>query len=195
MGLDVWKVMAKIPKQRKIMARSKGCPENAETGTVSNKRTIDTTDSRIIGLLQKDGRISNIKIARALGISEATVRNRLQKLVDDRIVQIVAVCDPFKIGFGIVGSISINIDPKKVNNVLAALSNLQEVWYIALTTGSTDVDIDFNVKSLDDLRVLVYDKITRIDGVLRTETSVIMDFVKRRYDWGTGFHQKPGVME
>jgi len=187
--------MAKIPKQRKIMARSKGCPENAETGTVSNKRTIDTTDSRIIGLLQKDGRISNIKIARALGISEATVRNRLQKLVDDRIVQIVAVCDPFKIGFGIVGSISINIDPKKVNNVLNALSKLQEVWYIALTTGSTDIDIDFNVKSLDDLRVLVYDKITRIDGILRTETSVIMDFVKRRYDWGTAFHQKPGVME
>ena len=149
------------------------------------ERMLDTTDSKIINLLQKDGRISNIKIAKTLEISEATVRNRLQKLIDDRIIQIVAVCDPFKIGFGIVGSISINIDPQKVKRVLNELNKLHEVWYIALTTGSTDIDIDFNVKSLDDLRVLVYDKITKIDGILRTETSVIMEFVKRKYDWGT----------
>lgn len=149
------------------------------------ERTLDATDSKIIGLLQENGRISNIKIAKALGISEATVRNRLQKLIDDKIVQIVAVCDPFKIGFGIVGNIKINIDARKVNSVLNELRKLQEVWYIALTTGSTDVDIDFNVRSLDDLRVLVYEKINKIDGILRTETSVIMDFVKRRYDWGT----------
>ncbi|MBW2121965.1 MAG: Lrp/AsnC family transcriptional regulator [Deltaproteobacteria bacterium] len=153
-------------------------------------KPLDATDLRIIDLLQQDGRISNIRIARTLGVSEATVRNRLQKLLEEKVVQIVAVCDPFKIGFGIVGSISINIDPKKVNTVLNELNKLQEVWYIALTTGSTDVDIDFNVRSLDDLRVLLYDKITRIDGILRTETSVIMEFVKRRYDWGTALTTK-----
>jgi Lrp/AsnC family transcriptional regulator for asnA, asnC and gidA len=168
-----------------MMPGFKGYAESSRNRTVSHAKKIDSTDAKIIGLLQRDGRIPNIKIARTLGISEATVRNRLQKLIDDRIIQIVAVCDPFNIGFGIVGSISINIDPKKVNRVLNELNKLREVWYIALTTGSTDIDIDFNVKSLDDLRVLLYDKITKIDGVLRTETSVIMDFVKRRYDWGT----------
>jgi Lrp/AsnC family transcriptional regulator for asnA, asnC and gidA len=86
-----------------------------------------------------------------------------------------------------VGNIKINIYAKKVNTILDELKRLPDVWYIALTTGGSDIDIDFNVKSLDDLRVLVYDKINKIDGIIRTETSVIMDFVKRKYDWGTAF--------
>jgi len=157
----------------------------ASNNVVSREKSLDAIDSEIISLLQKDGRATNIHIAKTIGISEATVRNRLQRLIDERIVQIVAVCDPFRIGFGIVGNIKINIDAKKVNTILDELTELPDIWYIALTTGGSDIDIDFNVQSLDDLRVLVYDKINKIDGIIRTETSVIMDFVKRKYDWGT----------
>ena len=139
--------------QGKAIRRLKDSPKNTGNGAVSRGRPLDAIDSEIISLLQKDGRATNIHIAKTIGISEATVRNRLQRLIDERIVQIVAVCDPFRIGFGIVGNI----------------------------------DIDFNVKSLDELKVLVYDKINKIDGIMRTETSVIMDFVKRKYDWGTAF--------
>ena len=167
--------------------RLKDSPKNTDDGAVSRGRPLDTIDSEIISLLQKDGRATNIHIAKTVGISEATVRNRLQRLIDEKIVQIVAVCDPFRIGFGIVGNIKIKIDAKKVNTILDELKKLPDVWYIALTTGGSDIDIDFNVKSLDDLKVLVYDKINKIDGIIRTEASVIMDFVKRKYDWGTAF--------
>ena len=173
--------------QGKAIRRLKDSPKNTGNGAVSRGRPLDAIDSEIISLLQKDGRATNIHIAKTIGISEATVRNRLQRLIDERIVQIVAVCDPFRIGFGIVGNIKINIDAKKVNTILDDLKKLPDVWYIALTTGGSDIDIDFNVKSLDELRVLVYDKINKIDGIMRTETSVIMDFVKRKYDWGTAF--------
>ena len=71
---------------------------------------IDAIDSKIINLLQKDGRIPSTKIARGLGISEATVRNRIQRLIQEGIIQVVAVGNPFKLGFGIVGTIKINID-------------------------------------------------------------------------------------
>jgi len=176
------------PAQGKAIRRLKNSSKKtASNRVVSPGRPLDAIDSKIISLLQKDGRATNIQIAKTIGISEATVRNRLQRLIEERIVQIVAVCDPFRIGFGIVGNIKIHIDAKRVNTILDELKKLPEVWYIALTTGGSDIDIDFNVKSLDDLRTLVYDKINKIDGIMRTETSVIMDFVKRRYDWGTAF--------
>ena len=173
--------------QAKPIRRLKDTSKNTGSGAISRGKPLDAIDSEIIRLLQKDGRATNIHIAKTIGISEATVRNRLHRLIDERIIQIVAVCDPFRIGFGIVGNIKINIDAKKVNTILYELTKLPDVWYIALTTGGSDIDIDFNVQSLDDLRGLVYDKVNKIDGIIRTETSVIMDFVKRKYDWGTAF--------
>ena len=150
------------------------------------KKPIDIVDSKIIRLLQRDGRMPNTEIAKTLGISEATVRNRLQRLIEEQIIQIVAVGNPFKLGFGIVGSMRIRIDVKKVQNVTEELSKLRELWYIALATGGTDVDIEFNATSLEDLRVLIFEKITKIDGIKGLETSLILEYVKRQYDWGTG---------
>ncbi|MFX0199853.1 MAG: Lrp/AsnC family transcriptional regulator [Candidatus Hodarchaeota archaeon] len=151
---------------------------------------IDAIDSKIINLLQKDGRIPSTKIARGLGISEATVRNRIQRLIQEGIIQIVAVGNPFKLGFGIVGTIKINIDIKKVDNVMNELMKIDELWYLALATGGTDIDTEFNAKSLDDLHGLIFERINKIDGVIRTETSLIMRYVKRRYDWGTAIDEE-----
>ncbi len=151
----------------------------------ARKKAISRTDCQIIRLLQKDGRISNTTIAEKLGISEATVRARLKRLIEDQVIQIVAVSNPLKLGFEIVGVINIQVDIKKAEKVINELKKLKELWYIVVTTGSSDINVEFNLRSLDELHILLLEKINKIDGIIRTDTSLIMRFIKRQYDWGT----------
>jgi len=151
----------------------------------TKKKTISGTDCQIIRLLQSDGRISNTTIAEKLGISEATVRTRLKRLIEDKVIQIVAVSNPLKLGFEIVGLINIQVDIKKADDVIKELKKLKELWYIVVTTGSSDISVEFNLKSLDELHVLLFEKINKIDGIIRTDTALIMQFIKRQYEWGT----------
>jgi Lrp/AsnC family transcriptional regulator for asnA, asnC and gidA len=147
---------------------------------------IDRLDARIIALLQQDGRVPYIKIARTLGISETTVRTRVQRLLEEGVVQIVAVGDPFKLGFGMVGTFKIQIDPKQVTTVIDSLRKIKEIWYIALATGSEHIDTEFNTTSLEGLRVLLYEKLNKIEGIVKIDTSILMSYEKRDYTWGTG---------
>ena len=151
----------------------------------AKKRKLDHIDCGIIKLLQKDGRLSNTTIGKKLGISEATVRTRLSRLIKEEIIQVVAVSNPIKLGFQIVGNMRMHVDLKKINNVIRELKKLKAIWFIAQTTGGTDIYTEFVLKSLDELNVLIFEKINKVDGIIRTETSLIINFVKREYDWGT----------
>ncbi len=155
---------------------------NAQPG---RKKAIDAVDCQMIRLLQKDGRIPNTEIAKQIGISEATVRTRLNRLIRDGVVQIVAVSNPLKLGFKIVGHIRIHVDIKKMDAIVAQLKRLKPLWFIVQTTGGTGIDTEFVVKDLDELNHLIFEKINRIDGVLRTETEMFLNYIKRQYDWGT----------
>ena len=150
-------------------------------------KKIDQVDCGIIKLLQKDGRLSNTTIGKRLGISEATVRTRLNRLIKEEFIQIVAVSNPIKLGFQIVGNIRMHVDIKKTENVIKELKKLEPIWFIVQTTGGTDIYAEFIVKSLDELNSLAFEKINKIDGITRTDTSLIMKFIKRHYDWGTAF--------
>ncbi len=151
------------------------------------KKNIDNIDSQLITLLQKDGRLSNIEIAKKLKVSEATVRIRLKRLIDEEYIQIVAVSNPFKLGFEMTGDLYIHVEMKKIENVMKELKKIEELWYIVLTTGETNINAEFIVKTRDDFNDLIYNKLARIDGIIRIETSVIMKFAKRKYDFGTAF--------
>ncbi|MBW1799967.1 MAG: Lrp/AsnC family transcriptional regulator [Deltaproteobacteria bacterium] len=148
-------------------------------------KKLDRVDCEIIKLLQKDGRIPNTEIAKIIGIAEATVRARLNKLIVEKVIQIVAVSDPIKLGFEILGNMRIQVESSKKTKVIKELKRLKGVWFIVLTTGETDIDTEFIAKSLDDLNELILDKIDKIDGIIRTETSLTLKFIKRQYDWGT----------
>jgi Lrp/AsnC family transcriptional regulator for asnA, asnC and gidA len=146
---------------------------------------IDKVDSQIICYLQKDGRMPFTKIAEELKLSEATVRSRTQRLIRDRIINIVAVCEPRKLGFALTGNIKLQISPGKIKPVIEELRKIREITYIALLTGQSDVDMEFVVRSLDDLNVLIHDKIGKIDGIFKVETSIITSYEKEVYDYGT----------
>lgn len=149
------------------------------------KAVIDAVDSEMILLLQKDGRMSNIAMAKKLGIAESTVRTRLKRLIDDNIIQIVAMSNPFDLGFQVAGNFKINIDLKKKDEIMKALVAIKELWYVVLSTGGTDVDADFIVPCFEDLNSLIFDKINKIDGINKIETSLIMQYGKHTFEWGT----------
>ena len=84
-----------------------------------------------------------------------------------------------------VGSIRIHVEINKMNAIIEALKKLKPLWYIVQSTGGTGIDAEFVVKSMEDLNDLIFEKINRIDGVQRTETSMFLKYIKRQYDWGT----------
>jgi Lrp/AsnC family transcriptional regulator for asnA, asnC and gidA len=149
------------------------------------KKILDQIDCQMIELLQKDGRIPNTESAKRLGVSEATVRSRLNRLIEEEYIQIVAVSNPMKLGFEIVGNIRIHVDIRKMDKIIKELKNLKPLWFIVQTTGGTGIDTEFVVKSLEELNELIFDKINKIDGIIRTETSLFLKYIKRQYDWGT----------
>ena len=156
-----------------------------KNNSTSKKKALDSVDCRMIQLLQKDGRISNTEIAKRIGISEATVRTRLNRLIEEEFIQIVAVSNPIKLGFDIVGNIRIHVDIKKMDKIIRELKKLKPLWFIVQTTGGTGIDTEFVVKSLDELNELIFEKINKIDGIIKTETSLFLKYIKRQYDWGT----------
>lgn len=157
----------------------------SESNDHRRKKKLDRTDREIIRLLQQDGRISNTDIAKHVRISEATVRTRLKRLIDEGFLQIIAVSDPIKLGFEIVGILRIKVDIKKLDTIIPELSAIKALWYIAHSTEGSVLNTEFVVKSLAEYNDLILNKVNKIDGVLATHTSLITDFIKRKYDWGT----------
>jgi Lrp/AsnC family transcriptional regulator for asnA, asnC and gidA len=158
---------------------------NNSTG---KKKPLDQLDCQMIELLQKDGRISNTEIAKKIGMSEATVRTRLNRLIQEEFIQIVAVSNPIKLGFKIVGNIRVHIEIKKMDRIIKELKKLKPLWFVVQTTGGTGIDTEFVAKSLDELNELIFEKINKIDGVLKTDTSLFLNYIKRQYDWGTALN-------
>ena len=109
----------------------------------------------------------------------------MNRLIQEEYIQIVAVSNPIKLGFDIVGTIRIHAEVKKLDHIIKELKKLKPLWFIVHTTGSTGIDAEFIVKSLDELNSLIFEKLYKIDGIIKTDTSLITKYIKRQYDWGT----------
>lgn len=150
---------------------------------MKNPNGLDKVDLQIIRILQRDGRTPNTDIAKDLGVSESTVRNRISRLIEKKVMQIVAVADPFKLGLDVAAIIKIHSDVKKVETVASELSKIDEIWYVALATGRSTFDVEVYVKNIHQLHQLLEKRIWPIDGIEQTETSVVMSYIKREYCW------------
>ena len=150
---------------------------------------LDPVDRKMVGLLQKDGRMPIVTIAKELGISETTARSRLKRLIGEEIIRVVAVSNPIRLGFEIIGNIKLSIDLKKRKPILDALKRIDALNYVALTTGGNDIDIEFIAGSLAEFKTLIFDRISQIDGVNSVETSLIVEIIKDTWDYGTAWDE------
>ena len=136
---------------------------------------MDPIDAEIIKILQDDGRASNAGIARKLMVSEGTVRRRLKKLVEDEFIQIIALPDPRKMGYESQALLGVQVEPDKKGDVANNLSNLGEVNWVAITTGTYDVFAWVTLPSAEALGLFLRNDIGSIPGVRKTETFVNLD--------------------
>jgi Lrp/AsnC family transcriptional regulator for asnA, asnC and gidA len=156
-------------------------PRNASPETQLH---LDDTAEAIIEKLQEDGRRSYAGIGKAVGLSEAAVRQRVQRMVDAGVMQIVAVTDPMQLGFARQAMIGIRCtgDTTKVAEQLAAI---ESVDYVVLTAGSFDAIVEVVCEDDGDLLDVLNTKIRAVPGVTSTETLVYLRLVKQQYNWGT----------
>jgi Lrp/AsnC family transcriptional regulator for asnA, asnC and gidA len=147
-------------------------------------RELDDVSKHIIELLQRDGRRSYADIGKAVGLSEAAVRQRVQKLTDQGVLQIVAVTDPLKLGFHRQAMVGIRTtgDPF---DVVEKLEKIDAIDYLVLTTGRFDIHAEVVTRDDDEMTELLLKKIRAVDGVSATETFTYLELRKQHYDWGT----------
>jgi len=144
---------------------------------------IDGTDEEIIRQLQVDGRRPYTQLAKAVGLSEAAVRQRVQRLLESEVMQVVAVTDPIRLGLQRQAMVAIKVEGD-LRDVADELAVLDEVVYVVLTAGPTDLLAEVVVPNDEALFGLLNDRIRKIPGVVSTETSIYLSLRKQTYQWG-----------
>lgn len=145
---------------------------------------LDEVSKQIIEQLQSDGRRPYASIAKAVGLSEAAVRQRVQRLLDQGVMQIVAVTDPLQVGFHRQAMIGVRAEGD-LHEVADRLADMAEVDYVVITAGSFDLLVEAVCEDDDALLDLVSSRIRTITGVRSTETFVYLKLRKQLYNWGT----------
>lgn len=145
---------------------------------------LDDAAKKIVEQLQQDGRRPYAAIGKAVGLSEAAVRQRVQRLVDSGVIQIVAVTDPMQVGFPRAAMLGIRVDGD-ITDVADALAELDEVDYVVITAGAFDILAEVVCEDDDHLLEIMNNKIRSIPGVRSTETFVYLKLRKQIYTWGT----------
>lgn len=145
---------------------------------------LDETSKRIIEQLQEDGRRPYAAIGKAVGLSEAAVRQRVQRLLDAGVMQIVAVTDPLQVGFTRQAMIGVRVDGE-ITHVADQLAAMTEVDYVVVTAGSFDLLVEVVCEDDDHLLEIVSRQIRGLPGVRSTETFVYLKLRKQLYNWGT----------
>jgi Lrp/AsnC family transcriptional regulator, regulator for asnA, asnC and gidA len=145
---------------------------------------IDSVSKAIIEQLQEDGRRPYAAIGKAVGLSEAAVRQRVQKLLDQGVMQIVAVTDPLTVGFQRQAMVGINVDGD-IDPVADALAEMDAVEYVVVTAGSFDLMVEVVCEDDDHLLETINKRIRALPGVRTTESFVYLKLRKQTYTWGT----------
>ncbi|AEV83371.1 AsnC family transcriptional regulator [Actinoplanes sp. SE50] len=161
-------------------------PEHVLTGKnlAVSDTGLDEINKQIIDHLQRDGRMSYATLAKTIGLSEAAVRQRVQRLLDNGLMQIVAVTDPLTLGFArqaMVG-LRVNGDLREIADRLAAIP---EVDYVVICAGRYDLLVELVCTDDEHLLDLLNEKVRVIDGVTAADTFMYLKLAKQTYAWGT----------
>lgn len=145
---------------------------------------LDEVSKQIVEQLQIDGRKSYAEIGKVVGLSEAAVRQRVQKLNESGVMQIVAVTDPMRLGFSRQAMVGVKCTGD-VNKVAQALADIPQVDYVVLTAGGFDILVEVVCEDDEDLINLLNSNIRLLPGVVSAETFVYLKLHKQFYNWGT----------
>ena len=144
---------------------------------------LDDVSKAIIEQLQQDGRRSYAAIGKVVGLSEAAVRQRVQRLIEAGVMQVVAVTDPLELGFARQAMVGVRATGP-LEKVADAIAELDEVDYVVVTAGTYDLLVEVVCVSDEHLLELISERIRAIEGVTATETFMYLSLRKQTYSWG-----------
>ncbi len=145
---------------------------------------LDEIDKAIVRGLQVDGRASYAKLGPEVGLSQAAVRQRVQRLIDSGVMQVVAVTDPLSLGFTVQAMIGVRADGD-LRSLATSLGAIEEIDYVVVTSGGYDLILEVVCEDNDHLLDLLNDVIRSTPGVRSAEAFTYLDLVKQTYSWGT----------
>ena len=155
---------------------------------------IDALDQQIIRALQKDGRKSNVEIARELGVAEATIRKRLDRLLNEQMIHPSACPDLAQIGLDTGALIALQVDLTRIGQIAEQLANLPQVRSVCYTTGEYDLFIEAAFGANQELLLFLTDSIASIEGIRKTSTFHVLKRIKNEYQWTLPVPPPPSVM-
>lgn len=159
-------------------------PLSAHDGKPRRRAEFDDADKAIIELLQADGRMPYTRLGASVGLSEAAARQRVQRLIDQNVVQIVAVTDPLRLGFRRQAMVGMKTEGD-IQTIADALAAIPEVDYVVFVSGSFDLLFEVVCEDDDHLLTILNDRVRSIPGVRSTETFMYLRLHKQTYSWGT----------
>lgn len=145
---------------------------------------LDETDKRLIRELQSDARQSNVALARKVGLTEGAIRRRIDNLLKSGAFRIVAVGDPELLGLKTHAVIGLRVDLNRLEGITKALAAMRELSYVYETTGQFDVIVVGFFASNEQLREFIMRKLAKFEGILGTDTFLVMRTLKRSFRWG-----------
>ena len=178
-----WRIRRGLPRPRAADGAATAACRTAATEAARSACCSTTLSKRIIEQLQQDGRRSYAAIGAAVGLSEAAVRQRVQRLLDHGAMQIVAVTDPMTLGFRRQTMIGVRCSGE-LEQVAEQLAAMHEIDYVVITAGSFDLLVEVVCEDDDEL-LEILSRVRAIPSVTATETFVYLKLCKQTYSWGT----------
>jgi Lrp/AsnC family transcriptional regulator for asnA, asnC and gidA len=145
----------------------------------------DAVDQHILSILEDNGRATNREIAEAVGVSEGTVRNRIERLIRDDVLRIVGVTNPARLGLNTAAVISISGELSRITDIAERISQADGVVYVGYTTGNADIIVLAFFPSNDDLTDFMTQTLAAIPGILKAETNIILKPVRSLFPGAT----------
>lgn len=146
--------------------------------------TLDDTNKLIIEHLQRDGRMSYATLAKTIGLSEAAVRQRVQRLLDNGLMQIVAVTDPLTLGFARQAMVGLRVTGD-LRAIADRIAEIPEVDYVVICAGRYDLLVELVCTDDEHLLDLLNEKVRAVEGVTEADTFMYLRLAKQTYAWGT----------
>jgi Lrp/AsnC family transcriptional regulator for asnA, asnC and gidA len=148
-----------------------------------SRALLDAINQKILEELRQDGRRSSIEIAKAAGVSDATVRRRIAKLMNSGIGKIQFAFDRIELGYNIEVICSLRIDIDKIESAAMDLAQYSEISYVGIVTGDFDIILHAHFRTNDEVLAFIREKVARIEGIRGSQTLYTMKVVKRSYSW------------
>lgn len=145
----------------------------------------DAVDQHVLSILEANGRATNREIAEAVGVSEGTVRNRIERLIRDDVLRIVGVTNPAKLGLNTAAVISISGELSRITDIAESIAQVEGVVYVGYTTGNADIIALAFFPSNDELTEFMTQTLAAIPGIVKAETNIILKPVRSLFPGAT----------